>query len=120
MKGTYFDQLNPDAMGEIFEATCGRCSDDADVAMLFEFLPLGKINSVPNGTAAFYRRPFNNMGGLIYWTEDSPEKTAFARETCHLLTKLLRESQPEVCRELTAYGNIGQSFADYSRERNGV
>jgi hypothetical protein len=118
VKGTYFDQLNPDAMSELFETTCGRCSDDADVAMLFEFLPLGKINSVPNGTAAFYRRPFNNMGGVVYWNDDTPEKTAFGRETCHLLTKLVRESQPEVCRELTAYGNIGRSFAD--SQGNGV
>jgi hypothetical protein len=109
MKGTYFDQLNPDAMGELFETVSGRCADGTDVAVLFEFLSLDKINSVPNGTTAFYRRPFNNMGCVVYWTDDSPEKPVFARETCHLLTKLVRESQPQACRELTAYGNLGKS-----------
>ena len=115
MKSTYFNDINPDTIGKVYERTCERSADDTEVAILFEFLPLDKINSVPNGTTAFYRRPFNNMGSIVYWTGDGPEKTAYARETCHLLTSLVRESQPEVCRELTAYGNIGQSQVGPSR-----
>jgi hypothetical protein len=111
MKSTYFNQLNPDAMGKIFETTHGRCSDGIDVAAIFEFLPLGKINSMPNGTAAFYRRPFCNMVAAFYWNDDTPEKAAFARETSRLLAKLVRESQPEACRELTGYGNVGKALS---------
>ena len=108
MKSTYFDQLNPDAMGEIFETACAHCSDGTEAVVIFELVPSDKINSVPNGTAAFYRRPFNNMVCAFYWDDDSREKATLARETSILLTKLVRESQPEVCRELTAYGNVGE------------
>ena len=79
---------------------CFAKGRDMNVAMILEYLPHGKINSVPEDATPYRRNiPGNNLF-LIQWEENSPEKQQLARRIAHDLADLMPEGE--------GYGNYSK------------
>ena len=101
MKGTFLsDAPSKDLSREKFNRVIAFCQGDMNVAMILEYLPHGKINSVPEDATPYRRNiPGNNLF-LIQWEENSPEKQQLARRIAHDLADLMPEGE--------GYGNYSK------------
>ena len=68
--------------------------------MLFEYFPLSKINSVPNGETAFRRDPSRNVLMVTSWKQDLETD----RETAEAIVKKARSFAQELA---DIIGNAG-------------
>ena len=78
------------------------------IGLIYEYYPLQKMISVPNGKAAFLRRPYGNMGTVVYWKNDTPENNEYGRKAAFELTSIVSEGQLASSKEMTCYGNFGE------------
>lgn len=87
---------------------------DFFVAVLSEFFPLGKINSVPRDATAFHNRgQQSNVLFNIDWREgDITEKTNLARETARALATIISRA------EENPLASVNNGYANYGRCRN--
>ncbi|TDL29767.1 FAD-binding domain-containing protein [Rickenella mellea] len=116
-------QLQPraDISQTIFDGMVKHSSDgEFHVNMLFEYLPLGKVNSVAHDATAFRSRgPQNNVVSLIIWGNNTPENTAKGRAIAHELTSVIVESErPPSESDNSGYGNYeGEEKVSVDRTR---
>ena len=76
MKGTFLsDAPSKDLSREKFNQVIVFCQGDMNVAMILEYLPHGKINSVDPSETPYCRRLPGHALVLIQWNENTPEKT---------------------------------------------
>lgn len=82
--------------------------------MIYEYFPLNKIRSVPNGVTAFRRDPTPNVLVLITWTENLVENNDKARIFAHELAAFISQDQPDVsASEGLGYSNYGTTGLDH-------
>lgn len=61
---------------DIFDKVKAYSEDgEFDTALLFEFLPHGKINSFPSHDTPYCRHLPGNVLSLVQWNENTPENT---------------------------------------------
>lgn len=74
-KGTVHKSQHYSSISEAFEhlikTTCPSPHPPLQATVLFEYFPLSKINSVPNGVTAFLRHPTPGVLILVAWEQDS-------------------------------------------------
>ncbi|TBU32020.1 FAD-binding domain-containing protein [Dichomitus squalens] len=59
------------------------------VALLFEYFPLGKVNSVPDDATAYRRHLSPNVLSVVYYKEESDKAFKYSRDTTHELCSLI-------------------------------
>jgi len=75
---------------------------------MLEHVSLNKILSVPNGTAAFYRKLAYNMIVLVTWNNNTPENLTTARHITRELNEIFVAGQVEELGHINhGYGNFG-------------
>jgi hypothetical protein len=80
-------------------------------AVLLEYLPLQKVNSVPNETTAFRRETVNNVLVNLRWDQKTGDRTDKARAIAAELSDMLQGGQSE----LTSSESLGYSnYSAYS------
>lgn len=84
--------------------------------VVFEYLPLAKIMSVPAGTTAFRRDATPTILIVIVWKELTEENADHARGYAHELVKIATGGgQSEVtAAQSLGYGNYGMFFQSHS------
>jgi hypothetical protein len=84
------------------------------MAIIFEYLPLAKINGVPQGTTAFRRDPTDpaaNVLTLVMWDKDTPENLKYARDAVHEVSAIITEGQTNLSKsQAEGYSNYGEFF----------
>ncbi|KAH8103627.1 FAD-binding domain-containing protein, partial [Cristinia sonorae] len=80
------DDLNPRIFSQIMEMS--NCKD-LSVAILLEFIPHGKINSVPASATPFRRDLRGNTLILVKWVNDSPGMNQKARDLANTIAQIL-------------------------------
>ncbi|KAF5378484.1 hypothetical protein D9615_007137 [Tricholomella constricta] len=74
--------------------------------VVFEYFPLGKISSVPQGTTAFRRDPTPSVLVVGLWQEDSEANTERGRTLSHELARIVSSGQSGVTETQTlGYSN---------------
>ena len=63
--------------------------EEYTVAVLFEYFPLGKVNSVPDDATAYRRHLAPNVLTMIYAKEESEEAFKYSRDAAHELCGLI-------------------------------
>lgn len=101
MKGALLSEKpSQDLTREMFDRIIKFSQDDLNVGLVLEYLPHGKINSVPDDATPYRRNLHGHAVFLIQWKEHSPEKQSLARDVSHNLAGLLSDGQ--------CYGNYGE------------
>ncbi|KAF5385042.1 hypothetical protein D9615_000874 [Tricholomella constricta] len=77
--------------------------------LIFEYLPLSNITSIPADAAAFRRDPTAKVLALIQWQENTPENTALARATASEVLNIVTSAEPD----LGAPEKLGYSNYDF-------
>lgn len=75
-------------------------SKDHLTAILLEFLPHGKINSVPANATPYRRDLPGNTLILCQWKNGTPEMNQKAKEMCHAIAEILPKGE--------GYGNYSE------------
>jgi hypothetical protein len=82
------------------------------IAVLSEYLPVRKINSVPTNATAFRRERTANVVSVISWPHtEGEDKTAKAREISQKVGEILTEGQDLTPSAKLGYTNYGQCLA---------
>jgi len=76
--------------------------------VIFEYFPLAKIASVPNGTTAFRRDPTPSVMVAILWKTNSAENSDLARTLAYDIAAVIKGGQSEI----TASQSLGYSNYD--------
>ncbi|TCD63859.1 hypothetical protein EIP91_004873 [Steccherinum ochraceum] len=84
------DDLNPKMYDQILRFAS---SPDHVCAVLLEYLPHGKINSISADSAPYRRDLAGNTLILIQWKDNTPEKSLAAKEMAHSIAKLLPQGE---------------------------
>ncbi|KAG6821660.1 hypothetical protein H0H87_005897, partial [Tephrocybe sp. NHM501043] len=66
---------------------------DFKANLVFEYLPLSKIGTVPRGTTAFRRDPTASVLVLTIWKEDTEANTERGRRVAHELAQIVKGGQ---------------------------
>ena len=74
--------------------------EDFNVAMILEYVPNDKINSIPEDVTPYRRNLPGNALILVQWKDHTPEKQAAARQATHDLATLMPDGE--------GYGNYGK------------
>ena len=74
--------------------------EDFNVAMILEYVPNDKINSIPEDATPYRRNLPGNALILVQWKDHTPEKQAAARQAIHDLATLMPDGE--------GYGNYGK------------
>lgn len=108
LKGVLLSDVpSKDLSRKVFDRVMGASKEDFNVAMILEYLPNDKINSIPEDATPYRRNLPGNALILVQWSENTPEKQAAARQTTHDLATLMPDGE--------GYGNYGQ-FSQPPRE----
>ncbi|KAF9459412.1 hypothetical protein BDZ94DRAFT_1268376 [Collybia nuda] len=87
--------------------------------IIYEYFPLGKIRSIPNGTTAFRRDPTNAVLISITWEKNLVENNEKARAFAHEFAAIISGGQTEVsASEGLGYSNYDPGAA--VGEKDGV
>lgn len=101
MKGTLLsDSPSKDLSRKIVDRLVELSPEDMNVAILLEYLPYDKINSVHEDETPYRRNMPGNALFLMQWEEHTPEKQNLARSIAHDLANLMPEGE--------GYGNYGK------------
>ncbi|KAM5534865.1 hypothetical protein V8D89_011420 [Ganoderma adspersum] len=63
--------------------------EEYNVVLLFEHMPLGKANSVPDDATAYRRNLTSNALAVVYAQEESEEVFKYSRDACHEICGLI-------------------------------
>lgn len=74
-----------------------------NVVLLFEHMPLGKVNSVPDDATAYRRNLTSNVLAVVYAQEESEEVFKYSRDACH-----------EICGLITGKAADNLGYGNYS------
>jgi hypothetical protein len=108
MKGVFQTKPHFDSIREVFERVQSDEKKDFEIAILYEYLTLTQINSIPNGATPF-RSPGYNVLSLVRWPHDTPENLKYAGELVRELTNIVLKGRAELLgSENSGYGNYGQ------------
>lgn len=77
--------------------------------VLFEYIPLDKINAVPNTATAFRRDATSNVALVFLWKEDAAGNVELSRKTARMFYQMLGEGQSDLTTsEAAGYSNYGK------------
>jgi hypothetical protein len=108
MKGVFQTKPHFDSIREVFERVQSDEKKDFQIAVLYEYLTLTQINSIPNGATPF-RSPGYNVLSFARWPHDTPENLKYARELVGELTSIVLKGRAQLPgSENSGYGNYGQ------------
>ena len=83
-------------------------SSEIQPAVLLEFFPLKKIQSIPDGTCAFQRPKFNNGLVSVTWKNNTPENLTLAQSIGRELASIIATGQQKYIGHVEqGYGNYG-------------
>src|SRR5260221_10153874 len=88
IKGSHFVNHNLETIKETFDRLVKLTTEEHQPMIMLEHLSLKKVVSVPNGTAAFYRKLAYNMVIFVTWNNNTPENLATARQITRELTEI--------------------------------
>jgi hypothetical protein len=109
LKGSYFAKDKLEAIRQTFDRLIELTTEEHQPLVMLEHVPLKKILSVPNGTAAFYRKHALNMVAFVTWTDNTPENLAIARQITRELNGIFAAGQVEELGHINqGYGNFGK------------
>lgn len=101
LKGVLLSDLpTRDLSRRVFDRVVQASKEDFNVAMILEYLPNDKINSIPEDATPYRRNLPGNALILVNWKEHTPEKQEAARQTTHDLATLMPDGE--------GYGNYGE------------
>ncbi|KDQ54384.1 hypothetical protein JAAARDRAFT_60767 [Jaapia argillacea MUCL 33604] len=85
---------------------------DFQMNLIFEYISLDKITSVPNDATAFVRGERGNILISTNWKEDSPERSKLGKEMVHELVNLIHGHTGYRKKEEVGYGNYSSESTD--------
>ena len=93
------------------QATELSASGTLEMNILYEYLSVAKINSVPTNATAYRRRPGFNILLLANWAEDTPENHNAARDGVGSLADIFSKSQADLSEaDKVGYANYGMGL----------
>ncbi|KAH8118528.1 FAD-binding domain-containing protein [Phellopilus nigrolimitatus] len=108
MKGVTQSSMRPEIAADIFQKVTELTSDASfQLAVVFEYFPLDKINSVPNDAMAFNNRSKEkNILSTCSWGDHTPENQSIGRDKVYAITDLIANfEEDEEAAKTRAYGN---------------
>jgi hypothetical protein len=112
MKGLHQTRPHLDTIREGLEKVM-QISDNGEfsAALVFDYFPLAKINSVPNGKTAFRRTSGSNVLIISTWLNDTIENLNYGSNAVSELSNIISKGQSEFSQNV-GYGNYG-TFASF-------
>ncbi|KAF8060169.1 hypothetical protein FPV67DRAFT_1674133 [Lyophyllum atratum] len=105
-KGLAHRKPDYQSTAKAYEKVISTSTPDFKVNLAFEYFPLGKISSVPQGTTAFRRDPTPSVLVLNLWKENTVENTERGRAIAHELAQIVTGGQSGVSEtQSMGYGN---------------
>ncbi|KAG5651060.1 hypothetical protein H0H81_010042 [Sphagnurus paluster] len=105
-KGSAHPNPKYTSIAQAYEKLISLSKPGLKVNIVFEYFPLGKVISVPQGTTAFRRDPTPTLLLMAQWEETSGIDTERAREITHEITSIVAGTQTELLEaERFGYGN---------------
>lgn len=84
-----------------------------DLALVHEYIPMGKISSVASDATAFsHREPKNNVVAISYWEDNHEENFKFAKEATDELLAFTVRAEKE--KDHFGYGNYSMSDGHFT------
>lgn len=107
MKGAFQPSSFPrTAFMQAYERVMQLSESSEHIAvLLMEYFPLHKVNSVPDDATAFRRGLRPNVLAVVYWKDDTPEKSRYARDAAHSISGIIAEASTV---EAMGYGNYSR------------
>ena len=91
MRGAVMGEIPQMITQEIFDKAVAYSADGRfEVGVMFEFIPHGKINSVPTNETPYCRYLPGNALALIQWNENTPEKVQEALDIVNDLADTIK------------------------------
>ncbi|KAG6848905.1 hypothetical protein H0H93_012976 [Arthromyces matolae] len=110
MKGLAHRKPHFPSISKAFEYAQSVSGPEFKATVLFEYLPLGKISTVPSAQTAFRRDPTPSILVLGIWQEDTQANTDRGRTVAHELGRIISEGQEGVTStQVHGYSNYGTS-----------
>ena len=109
MKGVFQTKPHLDSVRQVLKRVQQTDENHGHLSMtLFEYFPVTKVNSVPNGATPFCRYPGYNVLSVTRWEHDTLDNYKYGRDTTRELTSIISKGQGELAGyENTGYGNYG-------------
>jgi len=112
MKGLHQTRPHLDSIRQGYEKVAQFSdNDEFSAALVFDYFPLAKINSVPNGRTAFRRASASNVLIMSIWKNDTAENLEQGRNVAYELSDIISKGQSGIT-ENVGYGNYG-AFVQY-------
>jgi hypothetical protein len=93
---------------KVLDRLVSLAGTEIQVAVLFEFTPHKKIQSIPNGTCAFQRPKFSHGVAFGTWQNITAKNLDFARSVTRELASIVAVGQQEQLGDIKqGYGNYG-------------
>ncbi|KAG5650539.1 hypothetical protein H0H81_011882 [Sphagnurus paluster] len=105
LKGGAFRKPEYHSIAQAFDKIIGFSSPEVRVQLAFEYFPLGKVLSVPQGATALRRDPTPNFVVMVLWKGDFEGSTERGREIAHEITRIILNEQKLTGAESFGYGN---------------
>nr|AGK29855.1 FAD-binding protein [Volvariella volvacea] len=110
MKGLSQTEPHYDTISRAYHKALELVQQGFRPAVLYEYVPLHKVMSVPSGDSAFRREGTSNVLAVMLWDGDDPKRTQVARSTAYEIADILLGGQGG----LTAAQKLGYgNYADF-------
>lgn len=85
------------------------------ISVMVEYIPVGKIKSVPGDATAYRLVPYPNVVNIIRWKDNTPEDVKWAQMSPHKVMGIISDGNMELSKgpKVDRYGNYGE----YSGQR---
>lgn len=106
-------EISAKAFAKLTELTEGR--PDFHMTLVFEFVPLEKVTSVPINATAFQRFPYSNVLQIVRWSENTLEAAQNAQKASREVIDIIVSGNKELpgAQKASGYGNYGRQAMEY-------
>ncbi|KAI5124786.1 hypothetical protein M0805_005420 [Coniferiporia weirii] len=120
MRGVLQSSIRPETATEVLDKVAEVTADSTfQVAAIFEYFPLDKVNAVPKNAMAFDNRTTSqNVLVNCIWDEHTPENSKTGRDKVYAVSDLITSFEKDLeVSEARAYGNYASDSTSVSPDR---
>ncbi|KAG6828474.1 hypothetical protein H0H92_007840 [Tricholoma furcatifolium] len=111
MKGLAYDQPHFASAATAFDLVQSISVPEFKANVIFEYMPLSRINAIPTTNTAFRRDPTSNALVLVIWKENNEANNERGRDVARQLAQIILSGQATVtATQSLGYSNYGKRY----------